>query len=111
MYRVKLLLDFLRGKSPSQILVKVIKGASEGKFGPKAQKVYSSLEGLKTWTGAVVVAVTFALETLAGAGLCADCDAYATTAYTVGAFLLSVGLLDGAVRAEAPKKPLTPYRR
>jgi len=110
MFKIKLLLDIVRKKSPSQIAVKIVLGIAEGKFGTKAQSIYQALEGLKTWTAIVIAVVTFGLEKAAVAGLCEQCGDYALYAYSVSAFLLTVGLLDGAVRAEAPKK-LTPFRR
>lgn len=104
MFKLKLGLDFLRGKSPSQILVKAIRGVAEGKFGAKAQKVYQAVEGLKTWIAFAIAVTTFALEKAAIAGVCDNCGEYAVIAYSISAFLLSVGLLDGAVRATPPNK-------
>jgi hypothetical protein len=104
MSKIKLLVAFLRGKSPSRILVKVIKMVAEGDFGPEAQKVYWTLAGVKTWITAVIVIATFALETASTQGLCPDCSAWAGYLYMAAGILFAVGLYDGAVRADAPKK-------
>ena len=104
MFKLKLLLDIVRKKSPSQIAVKAIRGIAEGNFGPKAQRVYVALEGVKSWTALAIATVTFGLEKATLAGVCDSCGEYALIGYGVAAFLLSVGLLDGAVRATPPNK-------
>jgi hypothetical protein len=80
-------------------------------FGEEAEAAYWWLAGKKTWITIIISAIAFILEQLIAAGLCApggvidfNCGAVVTGLYSVAAVLLSVGLLDGAVRLEPPAR-------
>lgn len=104
MFRVKLLLDLLRGKKFSETLVKVIKGVAEGKFGEKPKTIYWALEGYKTLIAFVLAVATFALEYAVNAGLWPEAAVAVPVLYSIAALLAAVGLYDGAVRTEPPNK-------
>lgn len=104
MFRVKLLVDYLRGKKYSAILVSIVKGIAEGKFGEKPKAIYWALEGYKTLIAFVFATLTFALEYAVSSGLWPDAAPAIPVLYGISAFLLAVGLYDGAVRAEPPSK-------
>lgn len=109
-FKLKLLFSFLRGK-PSAVIPKLVKGIAEGKFGEAPKTWYWKLAGLKTWITAVIVVIGFGLDQFASSGLCVpdgpidfSCQGAAVSLYTFAGFLAAVGLYDGAVRSEAPKK-------
>lgn len=94
---------FLRARWGS-ILPAVFKAAGEGSFGPAVQRVYWAIAGKKTFVGAVLLAACAGLETI-----CASypempwaCSA-ARIVFLVGAFLASVGLVDGGTRSPWPR--------
>jgi hypothetical protein len=104
MFRLKLLFGFLKGTKPSELLVKVIKGVAEGKFGEEAKAVYWAVEGYKTVIGLVGGLLIYILEQVVAAGYWPEAAPAIPVLYAIAAFLLSVGLYDGALRSEAPKK-------
>lgn len=73
-----------------------IRNAAEGKHGPAAQKVYTSLEGSKTGIGFLLAVLCAVLVGLGNTGA----EAYA--AGTIGGFLMSVGLIDKSWRSAPP---------
>jgi hypothetical protein len=100
--KIKLGLSCLR--KPSSCPTKIIKAIADGKLGSKPKAIYWALEGKKTWISAGIGVAGFALDTLTTNGLCAQCAGYSSLLYTAAVFLAGVGLYDGAVRAEPPKK-------
>lgn len=85
------------------ILPAVFKAAAEGQFGPAVQRVYWATARYKTFTGAVVLGLGAALETV-----CAGFPDFAWSCpapryvYLAGALLTAVGLVDGGTRAPWP---------
>lgn len=86
------------------LLPAVFKAAAEGELGEPMKKVYWFGAGHRTFTGAVLLAAGAGLETI-----CAgypdvgwSCSA-ARYVYYAGAFLTTVGLVDGGTRAPWPK--------
>ena len=104
LFRLKLVLSFLKGTKPSEILVKLVKGVAEGKFGEKAKKVYWAVEGVKTPISIVLAVLVSALELCVQNGLFTEAAPAIPVLYSIAGFLLAVGLYDGAVRAEPPSK-------
>lgn len=105
---VKIGSRFLRGKWGS-ILPALFKAIAEGKMGEWPKRIYWFGAGHRTVTGAVLLAV--------GAGLEMTCSSYPDMAwacsagkyvYVVGAFLASVGLVDGGVRSPWPTGTVIP---
>lgn len=74
-----------------KLLIGRLRDVAAGKYGPGWQKAYDAAKGLKSYTGVVCGCAGFVL---AGFG---D-NAAADTAFGVGAFLVTVGLADKAVR-------------
>ncbi len=100
-----LVVKFLKARWGS-ILPEVFKAAAEGRFGPKVQAVYWWSEKRKTISGAALLALGAAAETLCATypDMTWACGASGYI-YAVGAFLTLVGLVDGGVRAPWPKRP------
>lgn len=104
-----LAIKFLKGNW-GKLLPGVFKAAGEGQFGTTVQKVYLWSRGKKTITGAVLLGLGAALETV-----CSQYPVYGWSCawsryvYDAGIFLTSVGLVDGATRspwpAGTPKEP------
>lgn len=86
------------------LLVHLIRKVAEGDFGEKPKWLYWKLAGIKTWSGLVVGIAWFGLTQAGASGLCASCDAFAGYILSASAFLISVGLLDAAFRAQPPYK-------
>lgn len=88
------------------ILPAILKAAAEGKFGEGIKRAYWAMAGIKTVSGAVVLALGAGLETV-----CASYPEYAWTCgagkwlYLIGGILASVGLVDGGTRAPWPSQP------
>ncbi len=72
-----------------------VKDAAEGKHGPRLKAVYWELAGVKSWTGVVVMI-------LGGILLAGGEPAAAVVVASSGAFLVSVGLADKALRQDIP---------
>jgi hypothetical protein len=88
----------------------VFGGIAAGRFGAGPKKVYWFLAGKKTYVGVALAAIAHLIGEAQAAGLCSahglDCEGWATGLQAVAAFLVTVGLLDAAHRAPAPKKLL-----
>lgn len=89
-----------------KIAAYVLKGAAEGRYGPTVKAVYWKTVGLKTYTGIGLATLSYLFGHLSEQGLCAPCEAWQTTLYTLGGTLIGLGLVDNGVRIEAPKKPV-----
>lgn len=89
----------------STILTKLVKALAEGKFGAGPAKAYWWLAGRKTYTGIALGAAYFVLHGGAAAGVCEPCGGYAHGLAVASITLVSVGLLDAAIREEPPVKP------
>lgn len=87
------------------ILAKLVKALAEGKFGAGPAKAYWFLAGKKTVTGVALGTAYVGLHLSAGAGLCDACAAYGHQLAVASVTLVSIGLLDAAVREEPPVKP------
>jgi hypothetical protein len=105
MFRLRLLLDLVKGKSPSKILVSIVKGIADGKFGAIPKKIYWAVEGYKTWVALAIMLSTFGLEKAYELGLCSiECVDWSVWLYSVSVFLFAVGLYDGGLRSVPPNK-------
>ena len=94
----------LKGVVVSKLLAYLIKLVAEGKFGAPVAAIYWWLAGKKTYIGLALAAVYSALLKLAEGG-CAPCADYAGYVAWLSAFLVSVGVIDAALRTPAPKQP------
>lgn len=81
----------------------VLRKAAEGDFGVKVQEAYWYTKGLKTWTGLVLEVLALVLTRAGDAGLCADCSTWSTYVASAGAFLLTIGFVDGGLHLDPPK--------
>jgi len=101
---IKLLVKALKSTGLlSKILPYIFRAWAEGGLGKPAQKLYWFAAGYKTVTGAVIMALGTGLEAVAAAY--PDfvwAPAAARAVFWVGAFLSSVGLVDGGVRSRWP---------
>lgn len=95
---VKTLARRLRRGFLVRLLLYTTKGLSNGKFGPKAQKAWTALEGYKTWLGLTVVVLSFTFGEAFNLGICDRCVGWNQVLMTAGAVLAQVGLLDHANR-------------
>jgi hypothetical protein len=84
-------------------IVGLLKGAAEGKMGEAAKTWYWRAAGLKTWIGLALGVAWYALDYLSQAGECPSCGTYAGWVLAASGVLVSVGLLDKGLRAEAPR--------
>lgn len=105
---VKIGSRFLRGRWGS-ILPALFKGIAEGKFGELPKRIYWFGAGHRTVTGAILLAAGAGLETIASAypewTWAAPAARYV---YAAGAFLTTVGLVDGGVRSPWPAGTVIP---
>ena len=92
----------------SRILAVFVKKLAEGDFGEPLRKCYWWLAGVKTYIGMAFGAAWAALAWAQESGLCTaqgwDCEGWGTTLASIAAFLVLVGLYDGALRTQAPDK-------
>lgn len=93
-------------KAVSKIIAMLIRKVAEGDFGAKPAAVYWFLAGKKTYLGVALASLAFALSRAGEAGVCGECEAWVKTLGGVAAFLISIGLVDGAVRTYPPSPPI-----
>jgi hypothetical protein len=108
---VELLKQFLAFflKNPGELIAKAVKLVAEGKIpyiGATLQKAYLALAGKKTYIGLAFGVVYGALSYLCSAAVPLPFDAcvYADWAVKISVVMVTIGLLDGAVRATPPVK-------
>lgn len=100
-----LMVKFLKGNW-GKLLPMLFKSAGEGQFGPTVRKIYWWTAGKKTITGMILLGAGAALETLCGSypSIPWSCTA-SRVIFDVGAFLTTVGLVDGGTRSPWPQPP------
>jgi hypothetical protein len=95
-------------KAMGKILAYAVKAIAEGKLGELPKRLYWRLAGAKTYIGMAFGAAWALLTWGTESGTCGklgyDCTAWANTLGVIAAFLMAVGLFDGALRTKAPDK-------
>jgi hypothetical protein len=105
----KIATRFIKGRWGS-ILPAILRAAAEGQLGEPVKRAYWVAAGYRTFTGAVLVGLGAALETVCGSypDMAWACPA-ARYVYIAGGLLAAVGLVDGGVRAPWPAgTPIAP---
>jgi hypothetical protein len=92
----------------SKLLALLVRKIAEGDFGEPLKRVYWWLAGKKTYIGMAFGASWAMLAWAQDVGVCTmrgwDCAGWSTTLASVAAFLVLVGLWDGALRSQPPNK-------
>lgn len=85
-----------------------VRKLAEGDFGELPKQIYWRLAGAKTYIGMAFGAAWALLVWAQDAGICNaqgwDCKGWGTTLASIAAFLVLVGLWDGALRSQPPSK-------
>jgi hypothetical protein len=89
------------------IAAKLIKAVAEGRFGKPIARVYWFLAGKKTVLGIVAGTAYTGLRLAHEINGCLSCGDWAHMLAVASVTLVSVGLLDAAVREDPPQKPLS----
>ena len=107
---VKLLLKILKSTGLiSKLIPGLLRAWAEGGLGEPARKVYWFLEGYKTITGALLMALGTGLEAIAANYPDWTWAAPAARAiFWIGAILTPIGLVDGGVRSPWPRGTVIP---
>ncbi len=86
-----------------KLIAALLKKIAEGGFGERPKQIYWALAGIKTYLGLAFAVLSFGLSQAHERGLCISCADYNGMLLSVAAFLVSIGLLDGALRTDPPK--------
>lgn len=88
----------------SKLLPLFIKKLAEGDFGQPLARLYWFLAGKKLYISVAIGLLGVSFDYLFGAGLCDPCGSYKNDLLVIAGILATIGLYDGAVRSNSPKK-------